>query len=111
MARGGFDAGAAPKLPNRPRRILAYCGRKMVLTMGSTSDIHYGVREDLCINKLIEPHLNLVLGICGRLVPEHQPVLAPKTMPDSRRLDYFLAAFVLGSSSLASTTGSIVRSE
>ena len=37
MARGGFDAGAAPKLPNRPRRILAYCGRKMVLTMGSTS--------------------------------------------------------------------------
>src|ERR1017187_7376180 len=37
MARGGFDAQAAPKLQTRPRRILAYCGRKMVLTMGSTS--------------------------------------------------------------------------
>src|ERR1035437_906642 len=37
MARGGFDAEAAPKLQTRPRRILAYCGRKMVLTMGSTS--------------------------------------------------------------------------
>src|ERR1019366_3735183 len=36
MARGGFDAEAAPKLQTRPRRILAYCGRKMVLTMGST---------------------------------------------------------------------------
>src|SRR5450759_3823318 len=39
MARGGFDAEAAPKLQTRPRRILAYCGRKMVLTMGSTSDL------------------------------------------------------------------------
>src|ERR1035438_5098386 len=37
MATGGFDAEAAPKLQTRPRRILAYCGRKMVLTMGSTS--------------------------------------------------------------------------
>src|SRR5450759_5336613 len=37
MARGGFDAEAAPKLQTRPRRILAYCGQKMVLTMGSTS--------------------------------------------------------------------------
>src|ERR1035437_451425 len=36
MARGGFDAEAAPKLQTRRRRILAYCGRKMVLTMGST---------------------------------------------------------------------------
>jgi hypothetical protein len=36
MARGGFDAEAAPKLQTRPRRILAYCGRQMVLTMGST---------------------------------------------------------------------------
>src|SRR5450759_212426 len=39
MARGGFDAEAAPKLQTRPRRILAYCGRKMVLTMGSTSNL------------------------------------------------------------------------
>src|ERR1035437_8772791 len=39
MARGGFDAEAAPKLQTRPRRILAYCGRKMVLTMGSTLDL------------------------------------------------------------------------
>src|ERR1035441_3805678 len=39
MARGGFDAEAAPKLQTRPRRILAYCGRKMVLTMGSTSPV------------------------------------------------------------------------
>src|SRR5450759_289227 len=31
---GGFDTGA-PKLQPRRRRILAYCGRKMVLTMGS----------------------------------------------------------------------------
>src|ERR1019366_8749850 len=38
MARGGFDAEAAPKLQTRRRRILAYCGRKMVLTMGSTLD-------------------------------------------------------------------------
>ena len=37
MARDGFDAGAVPKLQSRPRRILAYCGRTMVLTMGSTS--------------------------------------------------------------------------
>src|ERR1039457_3487928 len=37
MERGGFDAEDAPKLQTRPRRILAYCGRKMVLTMGSTS--------------------------------------------------------------------------
>src|ERR1035441_2595649 len=37
MARGGFDAEAAPKLQIRHRRILAYCGRTMVLTMGSTS--------------------------------------------------------------------------
>src|SRR5450759_319178 len=39
MARGDFDVEAAPKLQTRPRRILAYCGRKMVLTMGSTSVI------------------------------------------------------------------------
>ena len=47
MARGGFDAEAAPKLQTRPRRILAYCGRKMVLTMGSTSGFRFlqGVRE------------------------------------------------------------------
>lgn len=75
----------------------------------------FGVREDLCVNKLIEP-LKPRLGNLWaigtfRMRPEHQPVLAAKTMPDSRRLDYFLAAFVLGSSSLASTTGSIVRSE
>src|SRR5674476_872751 len=36
MARGGFDAEAAPKIQTRHRRILACCGRKMVLTMGST---------------------------------------------------------------------------
>src|SRR5664279_4668117 len=36
MARGGFDAEAAPKIQTRHRRILAYCGRKMVLTVGST---------------------------------------------------------------------------
>ena len=41
MARGGFDAGAAPKRQTRPRRRLAYCGRKMVLTMGSTLVIDY----------------------------------------------------------------------
>jgi hypothetical protein len=30
MAKSGFDAGAVPKLQTRRRRILAYCGRKMV---------------------------------------------------------------------------------
>src|ERR1035441_3234667 len=39
MARNGFDAGAVPKRQIRRRRILAYCGRIMVLTMGSTSPI------------------------------------------------------------------------
>src|ERR1035437_9166276 len=39
MARDGFDAGAVPKRQIRRRRILAYCGRIMVLTMGSTSPI------------------------------------------------------------------------
>src|ERR1039457_4518611 len=41
MARGGFDAEAAPKIQTRHRRILACCGRKMVLTMGSTLQIPF----------------------------------------------------------------------
>src|ERR1019366_5748192 len=44
MARGGFDPETAPKLQIRHRRILAYCGRKIVLTMGSTSVFQYTVR-------------------------------------------------------------------
>src|ERR1019366_2653102 len=45
MARGGFDAEAAPKLQTRRRRILAYCGRKMGLPMGSTLAVTTDVKN------------------------------------------------------------------
>jgi hypothetical protein len=68
MARGGFDAGAAPKLPNRPRRILAYCGRKMVLTMGSTSDRSAFRRScshgAVTLNVSVFPIGDRLIGLC-----------------------------------------------
>ena len=59
MARGDFDAGAAPKRQTRPRRILAYCGRKMVLTMGSTSNNG---------NQLITVVIGVFVAVCSWLV-------------------------------------------
>ena len=42
MATGGLDAEATQTPKQRPVQTLAYCGQKMVLTMGSTLYSYYG---------------------------------------------------------------------
>ncbi|MCG3773935.1 MAG: hypothetical protein JW395_0752 [Nitrospira sp.] len=43
MATGGLDAEATQTPKQRPVQTLAYCGQKMVLTMGSTSAICFRI--------------------------------------------------------------------
>src|ERR1035437_9142203 len=99
MARGGFDAEAAPKIQTRHRRILACCGRKMVLTMGSTLHLHLEVVSRLRKQLQDSEKGPGVLSGCGLLTGD-------TSKPGITRILDFESLQTLDAASVEAATGS-----